>query len=72
MTARAAYWNAVLTSIGRARVLLQIMLWSGLSCLVIGLILRWSHGRIEAQRAKLEALQAPSRRNRTASGVTAP
>lgn len=70
--ARATYWNAVLTWIGRARVLLQIMLWSGLSCLVIGLILRWSHGRIEAQRAKLEALQAPSRRNRTAAGVTAP
>ena len=66
---RNAQWHAVLTWILRARILLQIMLWSGLACLVIGLILRWSHERIGAQATRLAELQAP-RRNRTASGVT--
>ncbi|MDB5705340.1 MAG: hypothetical protein JWN66_2456 [Sphingomonas bacterium] len=70
IAARNARWHDILTWILRVRVLLQVMLWSGLSCLVIGLILRWSYSRIGAQAARLEALQAPPRRNRTASGVT--
>jgi hypothetical protein len=68
--ARAATWHAILGWVRTARILLQVMLWSGLSCLVIGLILRWSHGRITAKAARLAELQAPATRKRTASGVT--
>jgi hypothetical protein len=69
IAARNARWHDILTWILRVRVLLQIMLWSGLTCLVIGLILRWSHQRIGAQAARLAELHAAPRRNRTA-GVT--
>ena len=72
VAARTRTWQRRLAMTHYARLLLHLLLWSGLSCLVIGLILRWSHDRIESRTAALEAMTATPRRNRGIAGITTP
>jgi hypothetical protein len=69
---RTRVWQRGLALTHDARLLLHILLWSGLFCLVIGLILRWSHDRIEARTATLAAMTAAPRRNRGVGHITTP
>jgi hypothetical protein len=70
--ARTDSWQRALSAIRYARLLLQLMLWSGLACLVIGLILRWSCQRIQARIEEIASMAASPRRSRTIANVTLP
>jgi hypothetical protein len=67
VAAGAARWRMVLGWIIPLRILLQTLLWSGLACLMLGLVMRSRHARLAASMAELERNQpaaAPAERRR--------
>lgn len=68
---RATQWKEGLAMIRYMRMVLHLLLWSGLLCLVLGLLVRWSHERIASRAAALADFAARPPRRREV-GVTTP